>query len=315
MRSMAQEAGSDSGASARTAIVLVAGIVTSALALFGVWWLDANTKDWHIMGWYGDYVIPAGAIIVGLAAGSGYGIASYVTGLRIRRGLLWSVLGLQLAAYAAAQYLEFRALTSENPIVEDDGTPVSFARYYHLTAINFAWDDHGRRGEPLGMWGYVFVGLGVLGFAAGGVLAPAALLKKPYCEKCRLYMKGRNLALVPACVKARRAKDADEKLAYAEENLRAEATAQGVLDRVAAHAAKGDARAIQGELQPYPANGSEARRVGRLLRRLRVRLVHCRSCGSGYLQPTIMTGQGRGIRLQNLQRADVTPDVAHLLAY
>jgi hypothetical protein len=312
---MAQEQGSDPGASAGTAIVLAAGIVTSALALLGVWWLDANTKDWHIMGWYGDYVIPAGAILVGLAAGSGYGVASYLTGLRIRRGLLWSVLGLQLAAYAAAQYLEFRALTSETPIVDADGAPVSFARYYHFTATNFAWDDHGRPGTPLGLWGYFFVGLGVIGFAAGGVLAPAVLIKAPYCEKCRLYMKGRNLALVPASVKARRVKDAAAQAAYAEENQRAQATAQGVLDRVAAHAAKGDALAIKSELGPYPASGADARRTGRVARRLRLRLVSCRSCGNGYIQPTIMTGQGRSIRLQHLERSDVTPDVAHLLAY
>src|SRR5438270_4523354 len=90
-------------------LVLVAGIVTTVLALLGVWWLDNNTKDVHIMGWYGDYVIPAGAMIVGFAAGSGYGIASYLTGFRIRRGLLLAVLALQLAGYAGAQYLEFRS--------------------------------------------------------------------------------------------------------------------------------------------------------------------------------------------------------------
>jgi len=33
-------------------LVLVAGVVTTALALLGVWWLDNNTKDFHIMGWY-----------------------------------------------------------------------------------------------------------------------------------------------------------------------------------------------------------------------------------------------------------------------
>jgi hypothetical protein len=314
---MAQEPVADAGASARVAVVLVAGVFTSALALLGVWWLNANTKDWHIMGWYGDYVIPAGAILVGLAAGSGYGVASYLTGLRIRRGLLWAVLGLQIGAYAAAQDLEFRALTRGSPIVDADGAPVGFLRYYHLTAINFTWDDHGRRGEPLGMWGYVFVGLGVIGFAAGGALAPAILLKKPYCDRCRLYMKGRHLALVPAGVKVRRVskKDAAGHAAYAEEKERAAALANGVLERVAAHAAKGDARAVQSELEPYPPRGAEGRRVGRLWRRLRLSLVHCRSCGKGYLQPTIMTGQGRGIRLEHLARTDVTPDVAHLLAF
>jgi hypothetical protein len=317
MTNMAQEqSGGDVGATGKTMAVVLAGVITSALALLGVWWLDANTKDWHIMGWYGDYVIPAGALIVGFASGSGYGIASYLTGLRIRRGLLWSVLALQLGAYVAAQYLEFSALMRAHPMVEEDGAPLSFPRYYHLTAINFAWDDHGRTGAPLGMWGYVFVGLGVLGFVAGGVLAPAVLIKAPYCDRCRLYMKRRRLALVPASAKARRIakKDAAGLAAHTEENERAVATAQAVLERVAAHAAQGDARAIQSELAPYPPRGAEARRANKLLRRLQVGLVHCRNCGDGYLQPTFLSGQGHGIRAEHLARTDVTPDVAHVLA-
>src|SRR5678815_2792706 len=79
--------------------VLQCGIVTSVLALAGVYWLGRNTTDFHIMGWYANYVIPAGALIVGLVAGSGYGIASWFSGVRISRGLLWTVLLLQTGAY------------------------------------------------------------------------------------------------------------------------------------------------------------------------------------------------------------------------
>src|SRR5262252_10406441 len=94
-----------------TLAVLLAGVTTTVLALLGVWWLDNNTTDFHVMGWYGDYVIPAGALLVGMAAGSGYGIASYLTGFRIRSAVLAAVVALQLGGYAAAQYLEFRSLT------------------------------------------------------------------------------------------------------------------------------------------------------------------------------------------------------------
>ena len=79
--------------------VLIAGVTTTVLALLGVWWLDNNTTDFHVMGWYGNYVIPAGALLVGMAAGSGYGIASYLTGFRIRRGLLAE---LRRPAFSAA---------------------------------------------------------------------------------------------------------------------------------------------------------------------------------------------------------------------
>jgi len=297
-------------------MVLLAGAVTTALALLGVWWLDNNTTGFHIMGWYGDYVIPAGALLVGLAAGSGYGVASYLTGLRIRRGVLLCVLALQLAGYAAAQYLEFRSLMSQVELADDDGQPLTFARYYHLRAVNFAWDNHGRPGEPLGGWGYFFMGLGVLGFVLGGVLAPAILLKVPYCERCALYMKSRTLALVPASVPYRKVskKDPTAQAALQEENARAAASADGVIERVTALAAKGDALAINTVLAPYPARGSEARRAGKLPARLRVGLVRCRECSAGHLQPAMMTGQGRGIRVQPLARLPLPPDATRVIA-
>jgi hypothetical protein len=304
----------ETGGQRGSLLVVLAGVVTSALTLLGVWWLDANTKDWHIMGWYGDYVIPAGAMLVGLAAGSGYGLMSYATGYRIRRGLLWSVLGLQLGAYGTAQWLEYRALMRETPIVDENGVELSFGAYYHATAMSFTWDDHGHRGKPLGGWGYFFLGLGVLGFVGGGVIAPAVLLKFPYCDRCQLYMKRRHLALIPASVRKRRAKDVAAQQALAAENKAAAEAAQGVLDRVAGLAAKGDARAIESELRPYPLRGSDGRKANRVPQRLRVGLVHCRNCGSGWLQPALITGQGRGMRVELLGRHDLPSDATHLLA-
>jgi hypothetical protein len=306
----------DAGLQRGPVVVLLAGVVTSALALLGVWWLNTHTDDFHVMGWYGDYVIPAGAILVGLAAGSGYGVASYLTGLRIRRGLLWSVLALQLTAYAAAQYLEFRSLVRDRPFVDEAGEPIGFVAYYHLRAINFAWDDHGHPGKPLGLAGYFFVGLGVVGFALGGVLAPAVLLKKPYCDRCQLYMKSRTLALISASVPARRVgkKDVAGQAAYAEENQRAGTTAQAVLDRVAGLAAKGDVGAMQAELAPYPPRGPEGRRANKVPTRLRLGLVHCRACGAGQLEQAAITGQGQHMRVRLLARTELAPDTTHLLA-
>ncbi len=297
-------------------LVLIAGVVTTTLALLGVWWLDNNTKDVRIMGWYGDYVIPAGAMIVGFAAGSGYGIASYLTGLRIRRGLLLAVLALQLGGYAGAQYLEFRSLTREGPLVDENGETLTFARYYHIRAITFAWDNHGHPGEPLGGWGYFFVGLGVVGFALGGVLAPAILMKVAYCERCALYMKSHPLAWVPASVPLRRVskKDSAARAAYDEEQERAAAGASGVLARVTELAARGDALALKATLADHPGQGREARRINRLPARLRVRLVRCRQCGGGHLQPAMVTGQGRAIRVKALEKLALPPDATRILA-
>src|SRR3974390_2762117 len=88
--------------------VILSGLATTALALLGVYVLDVTAEDFHIMGWHADYVLPVGAVIVGVVASSGYGLASWFSGVKITKGLLWIVLGLQLLAYFAAQYVEFK---------------------------------------------------------------------------------------------------------------------------------------------------------------------------------------------------------------
>ncbi len=62
--------------------------------------------EFNPMGFYVN-LIPFGALIVGLLAGSGYGIGSWLTGAKMGRGLLVIVALLQIVAYFAAQYVEF----------------------------------------------------------------------------------------------------------------------------------------------------------------------------------------------------------------
>jgi len=147
------------------------------------------------------------------------------------------------------------------------------------------------------------------------VLAPAALMKVPYCERCALYMKSRSLAWVPASVPARRVskKDPAAQAAYAEEQDRAAGGAQKVLARVSELAGRGDALAIKTALADHPSGGSEARRIGRLPARLRVRLVRCRQCSEGHLQPAMVTGQGRAMRAQALEKLPLPPDATRIL--
>ncbi len=88
-------------------VVLLSGLLTTLLALAGVYWLSKNSHDFHIMGWYASFVIPIGAMLVGFVAASGYAIASWLTGTRISRFLLLSVLVIQTAAYVGAEYVEY----------------------------------------------------------------------------------------------------------------------------------------------------------------------------------------------------------------
>ncbi len=86
----------------RGRLVLLAGSATTFDALTGVF--AAAHAGENIMGWYADYVLPVGALLVGMVAASGYGIAAWVTGLKMTPRLMWSVAGELALSYFIAQY-------------------------------------------------------------------------------------------------------------------------------------------------------------------------------------------------------------------
>jgi len=193
----------------RVILVIAAGIVTTVLTLVGVYYSKEDGGG-NIMGWHVDYVLPAGAVVVGVCASLGYGIASYLTGLKIRKGLLWFILALQFVAYFGAEYVTF---ASQGPLFLDGSTTqITFPEYFNYTATHFAWkndDEKKGLGKPLGGFGYLFIGLEILGFVAGSLIVPAALMKHPYCEVCQMYMKRKKLTTMAASVPFRKVKKSD----------------------------------------------------------------------------------------------------------
>jgi hypothetical protein len=274
-------------------LVVLAGCITTILTGCGVWWLDTHTTGWHVMGWYADYVIPAGAVLVGFAAGSGYGLASWRTGLKIRRSLLLIVLCLQCVAYFTAEYVEYRAVTATSDVAPAEiDDRLSFPEYFHLKTISFAWDNHGAPGEPIGLWGYFFTGLALFGFAAGGLVAPAWLRKVSYCEPCKRYMASKRLALIPASVKHRRIpkSNIDALMALEVEQKQASDDARAQLRRVEDLNARRDGSTLARELTDL---ALQDKHTAKLPVRIAVSLVHCGQCASAFLQPECLTGHGK----------------------
>ena len=282
--------------------MLLAGLATTATALVGVYLLDRNS-EMNVMGWYANYVIPIGALLVGLVAGSGYGIASWAAGVKIRRGLLLAILGLQVLAYFSAQYIEFRG--HGDLYDKSTGRVVTFPEYFHLVTMNFAWKGKdGVPGEPLGAAGYFFKLLEIAGFAAGGLIAPAVLLKHPYCELCQVYMKRQSLAVLPAAVPARKVKDPAARAAYDEEQRRTRRQADQHYADLKQAAGAGDV----GTFRQWIVAAAGTKAAAKLPARLAVDLIHCRNCYSGYLRANLTTGQGKKIKVVELDKTDLSPD-------
>lgn len=287
-------------------VVLCSGLATSALALFGIYLINRSTDEINIMGWYANYVIPIGAILVGLVAGSGYGAASWITGVRITKRLLWVVLILQALSYFAAEHIQFASLG----LVHQDGTKVGFFEYYDLMARSFAWKQNdGTMGQPLGVWGYFFQALAMAGFCGGGVIVPAILKAHPYCQDCQIYMRKKDLGLIPASIPAKKIKKTDTA-ALAEHASADEAAAkeaQARLEQLIQLGKDGNTADFTAFIRELAAHKKE---TAKLPRRLSIEMVSCKACWSGYLHTRLMVGQGENTKITELGNTPVTNSLA-----
>jgi len=274
--------------------VLLAGATTTALALFGVWAL-AHFTDENVMGWYANYVIPVGPILVGLVASSGFAVGSFASGAKITGRLLAMVLVMLVVAYALAQWLEFRLLFPEGA-VRTDGSAVGFFDYFDIATRSIAFQEKNKEmGSPLGAWGYLVRLADVVGFAGGGVLIPLALRAQPYCAACANYMRHPVIALLPAGILAKRISKKDAAALAAREASSREAMARAEVNLQRVFASSNDPRSFAGtvdEVGPL----AERRKTGKLTARVQVQLVHCRRCASGELRAALVTGQGKQMR-------------------
>lgn len=292
-------------------LVLVAGLATTLLALAGVWALSAFAGE-NVMGWYADYVIPAGAILVGVVASSGFGVTSWLTGARITGALLVAAALVLVAGYWAAQYLEFR-LAFPAGATFADGRPVGFLDWYDAVTRSFAWEKHGRLGTPLGSWGYALRVGELVGFAGGGLAAPLVMRKLPYCASCRAYMRQPLVAVVPAGLAPKRLSKKDPAAAAREAEAReAYALAQVGVARLVAAGRTGDAAAFAAAVEEVGPL-SRRRAAEKLAARMHVRMVHCRRCGAGELRVQLATGQGNRVKRTALASEPLERGVARRL--
>lgn len=269
--------------------VMVCGLATTALTLGAVSWLARVDDDLRLMSWYVWFFVPVGAMIVGVCAGSGYGIASWRTGRRVGGGLLAAVLVAQVVGYGAAQWLEFRSLQ----LTYDNGEPVGFLEYYDAATRSMTLENEHSpdKSRPLGGVGYVFRLLELVAFAGGGLIAPLALKLKPYCADCGRYMKTRTLMWIPAAVAKRRVpkKDVEAQAAYQGEMEETLESAMAAAQRLSDAAQANDSSAIREAVLHHRKRAKETRK---LLHRLKVELSHCPQCRGGRLRCLMLSGQG-----------------------
>jgi hypothetical protein len=188
------------------------------------------------------------------------------------------------------------------------GAPVGFFEYYDLAARAFAWkQDNGQTGQPLGIWGYAFRGLEMLGFVGGGLIIPAGMRKVPYCQSCQRYMRTQAIALFPASVPAKKVKKSDVAAmsAYATEQEQAFEQGKQTWESLRQLAADGRASEFRAKLADL---GPGKKAAAKLPRRFGLKVVRCKRCASGWLHVHVVAGQGKQVKQTEFARLDIKPE-------
>lgn len=192
----------DSGHFRLSDLVITAGGAVTSFGIIALNLVLAQKLDFDFLSLSFWFVVPAGALIGGMGAASGYYFAAKWTHTMPSRRLLLDMVVIGGTSWMSYQWLDY--YTFKLP----DGTPVrelaSFWQYFTLKAehmqlaMSFRGTAAGTTGE-LGALGYVRNGLQFIGFLAGGLAAYRYLEDSETCERCRKYTKNTTLLnAVPA---------------------------------------------------------------------------------------------------------------------
>ncbi len=171
----------------RALIVTLCGVATTALTAIGLVYLELN-YDCAIYGFVYGFVLPFGAILSGMVAASGYFLGSRLLNYRPGRAMFVNILGVSAANFFFIYWLKYRLLQVE-------GEPVrnwfSFAAYLRVALTQTAITVGHMQDHPisLGLWGYLYAAVLILGFALGGYFIFNLTRSAPYCQACSRYMK------------------------------------------------------------------------------------------------------------------------------
>jgi hypothetical protein len=175
-------------------IVYLCGIATSVVTIFAVKW--GNMHEFYPMGWFVNGILPAGAILIGIVSGVGYAVGSRLLQVKLGGWFLALMFATGVVDYFAVQYLTYSSIMDAARAAPDS---YSFIDYLRDNAEKMSFRDRHNRnehGSPLGLWGYCFQLLIVLGFAIGATIPSLAVFGMKYCHRCQVYLKNHLIGYI-----------------------------------------------------------------------------------------------------------------------
>lgn len=254
-------------------LILYGGLATSAGALFVVYLIAS--LGFNLMGLYWLFIVPVGAIIVGLISGVGYAVVSKWTNFRASGTYLWFVVGVSLLTYGASHYVTYRQVLSANNLAPEQ---ISFIDYMRLTTESTEMADHdGDNAFTVGKFGYLLLLLEAIGFSGAAAIPILIVSQAAYCEDCSKYMAKKweafhNSEKTTAELKGKK----DEKVAMIE------AAMQEVLSKTLGDEKAPDSETAVTVIDAARLEGWQAEMGpidNKALARVHVLVKHCEGCG------------------------------------
>ena len=172
--------------------VVQTGLITSGLALFGVYVLATRINDLHLMSMYLWGWVPFGPMLVGLIAGSGYILASWWFGVRVGPGMVLAIIFIQFGMFMACHYADFE---TRDLVYRDTGERVGFGAYFDRMTRRLG-ERELELTEPPAWRGYAIRFAEGIAFAAGGLLSALTLVGRPKCGACGGLVRSKPLGRI-----------------------------------------------------------------------------------------------------------------------
>jgi len=184
--------------------VLLGGFCTTVFALVVNFFINVFTgfDPFVFLLLWG--IVPVGAFLFGLVAGSGYGITARVLQFFPAKRFIITIFILQLILFVAGRYTEYKI----NAIFEP--TPMSFIESYQVYVEGFAWEgENGNPPVPLGKLGYLLELATAVLFSLGALVGLGILFGQAYCSQCKVFMRKQLNFAILSSAKRRKVKKKD----------------------------------------------------------------------------------------------------------
>jgi hypothetical protein len=182
------------GQAAVDLVLALCGLVTS-LATAGLLKVIADLTGFSLYTLSLWAIIPVGAVLSGAVAASGYLLGARLLNRAPSRLLLLNVVLASVATFLTIHYFNYASLVVNG---ERIAAHIPFSTYLNAairsTSVAFGVGSFAVT-PSLGVVGYFFAVLQVLGFAIGGFVAYGYLVAQPYCQRCSRYLGEKSVSL------------------------------------------------------------------------------------------------------------------------